>query len=86
VLIAAEGGVGAIIAAMHNCKYDVSVQHYACWALGNIAWASKQVQSFARQEGAVDAVQCALANHSDSSEVVDKANTALTVLQGLHER
>jgi uncharacterized metal-binding protein len=86
VLIAAEGGVGAIIAAMHNCKHDVSVQHYACWALANIAWASQQVQGFARQEGAVDAVQCALANHSDSSDVVDKAKTALAVLQGLHEQ
>ncbi|CAM9187285.1 unnamed protein product, partial [Ectocarpus sp. 13 AM-2016] len=56
-VIASEGGVGAIIAAMINNADDTSVQHFGCWALANVGWGQADVQRFAREEGAIEAIQ-----------------------------
>lgn len=36
---------------------DTSVQHFGCWALANVGWGQANVQKFAREEGAIEAMQ-----------------------------
>lgn len=36
---------------------DSSVQHFGCWALANVGWGQANVQKFAREEGAMEAIQ-----------------------------
>lgn len=40
-----------------DARSDTSVQHFGCWALANVGWGQADVQRFAREEGAIEAIQ-----------------------------
>ncbi|RHX98688.1 hypothetical protein DYB25_000589 [Aphanomyces astaci] len=78
--IAARGGVGGIVAAMLNCHADAAVQYYGSWALLNLVAGLESVQTFAKQEGAVEVCEAAMACFADHGGIQDKAGTVVTVL------
>lgn len=43
-----------------DARSDTSVQHFGCWALANVGWGQADVQRFAREEGAIEAIQARL--------------------------
>lgn len=45
--------------ALPRVLSDTSVQHFGCWALANVGWGQADVQKFAREEGAIEAIQVA---------------------------
>ncbi|CAM9797702.1 unnamed protein product [Ascophyllum nodosum] len=79
-MIASEGGVGAIIAAMINNAGDTGVQHFGCWALANVAWGQPDMQKFAKEEGALEAIQTAVDRFPTHQALVDKARLASSVI------
>ncbi|CAM9782565.1 unnamed protein product, partial [Ectocarpus sp. 6 AP-2014] len=79
-VIASEGGVGAIIAAMINNADDTSVQHFGCWALANVGWGQADVQRFAREEGAIEAIQTAVQRFPGHQALVAKARLASSII------
>ncbi|CAM9339472.1 unnamed protein product [Ectocarpus fasciculatus] len=79
-VIASEGGVGAIIAAMINNADDTSVQHFGCWALANVGWGQADVQKFAREEGAIEAIQTAVQRFPEHQALVAKARLASSII------
>ncbi|CAN0141662.1 unnamed protein product [Pylaiella littoralis] len=79
-MIASEGGVGAIIAAMINNSEDTSVQHFGCWALANVGWGQADVQRFAREEGAIEAIQTAIHRFPKHEALIAKARLAASVI------
>ncbi|CAM9675981.1 unnamed protein product [Ectocarpus sp. 8 AP-2014] len=80
-VIASEGGVGAIIAAMINNADDTSVQHFGCWALANVGWGQADVQRFAREEGAMEAIQTAVQRFPEHQALVAKARLASSIIR-----
>ncbi|CAM9665429.1 unnamed protein product, partial [Scytosiphon promiscuus] len=79
-MIASEGGVGAIIAAMINNSDDTSVQHFGCWALANVGWGQADVQKFAREEGAIEAIKTAVKRFPGHQALIAKARLASNVI------
>ncbi|CAM9120240.1 unnamed protein product, partial [Chrysoparadoxa australica] len=80
--IAAEGGVGAIIAGMINCGDNADVLHYACWALVNIAWSQGEVRRFCKSEGAPAIIAEAMASFPRHAGLLEKGELALQLLLG----
>ncbi|CAM9585820.1 unnamed protein product, partial [Hapterophycus canaliculatus] len=79
-MIAREGGVGAIIAAMINNSEDTSVQHFGCWALANVGLGQADVQKFAREEGAIEAIKTAVDRFPGHQALLAKARLASNVI------
>lgn len=78
--IAAQGGVGAVIAGMLNCPSDEDVQHYGAWALLNLVSGTSRLQHFARREGVAEVMEAALAYFPDHSGIREKAEQVLQLV------
>jgi len=78
--IAGFGGVGAIIAAMLNCPSDEAVQHFGSWALLNLVSDVESLQEFAKQEGAIEVCEAAMACFADHKGIHDKAGSVIALL------
>ena len=61
VLIAKEGGIPLILAALDNHAKHAGVVENACWALCNIGWSDKTVQKSIKDAGASKLVRAAVA-------------------------
>ena len=61
VLIAKEGGIPLILAALDNHAKHAGVVEQACWALYNIGWSDKTVQKSIKDAGASKLVRAAVA-------------------------
>lgn len=46
---------------------DTGVQHFGCWALANVGWGQADVQTFAKEEGALEAIQARIRGYLGSS-------------------
>ena len=62
-LVASEGGVEAILAAMMAHQNHLGLQEMGCGALDNVAWSDPALQARVRDAGAVDIVEAAIADH-----------------------
>lgn len=79
VYITSIGGIGAIIAAMLNCSADSDVQYYGSWALLNLV-SAPDVQKIAKNEGAVDVCEVAIACFPDHAKIHDTAQQVIDIL------
>ena len=78
--IVSEGGFGAILAAMLNCPGSARVQYHGSWALANLIAEQEHIQNFARQEGALEVCEAAVACFADHAGIQEKANQVLDIL------
>ena len=60
VLIAKEGGIPLILAALDNHAKHAGVVELACWALNNIGWSDKTLQKSIKDAGAEKLVRTAV--------------------------
>lgn len=78
--IVSEGGMGAILAAMLNCAWSAQVQYHGSWALANLIAEQEHIQEFARQEGAIEVCEAAVACFGDHSGIQEKGGQVLHLL------
>lgn len=65
-----------------NCRYDVGVQQFGCWAINNLALAGEDVRRKLRKAGVIEVCRMALETHPDDAEVTRQARSALGLLGG----
>ena len=74
---AADGAVGALLAAMVNFEDEEEIQYYSLWGLSNLAQGSDALSKFVVDNGACGIAQTAVINFPDHQGVREKAQELL---------
>ena len=77
VLIAAAGGIVAVIRGMVRCEDHAGVQQYGCAALAELAFNNEENRVAIAAAGGIAVVAGAMANHADNYGVQESAAKAI---------